>query len=199
MNSSIANWHCYWDPTACATKCKPKCSIVATSRSSLPINRCPPPVTFNPSVPEALGQVTIEPIAQHVPAECFYVRFGNFPNYLWFHNTLDRWSGDFQNLTSRRGLDFGLSERVERQISLKQSILAPLLGPAVIADVAMIGSDFFFREGPAIGMLFEARNGIGLNSDITRQRDATLKREAGCTIGRCRNRRAQSVVPLHAR
>ena len=46
----------------------------------------------------------------------------------------------------------------------------------------MIGSDFFFREGPAIGMLFEARNGIGLNSDITRQRDATLKREAGCTV-----------------
>ncbi len=142
----------------------------------------PPPVTFNPSVPEALGQITIEPIAQHVPAECFYVRFGNFPNYLWFHNTLDRWSGDFQNLMSRRGLDFGLSERIERQISLKQSILAPLLGPAVIADVAMIGSDFFFREGPAIGMLFEARNGIGLNSDITRQRDATLKREAGCTL-----------------
>jgi hypothetical protein len=142
----------------------------------------PPPLTFNPPVPEALGQVAIEPIAQHVPAECFYVRFGNFPNYLWFHNTLDRWSGDFQNLTNRRGLDFGISERVERQISLKQSILAPLLGPAVIADVAMIGGDFFFREGPTIGMLFEARNAIGLNSDITRQRDATLKREAGCTM-----------------
>ena len=142
----------------------------------------PTAVTFNPTVPEALGQVVIEPIAQHVPVECFYVRFGTFSNYLWFHNTLDRWSGDFQNLMNRRGLDLGISEGVERQISLKQSILAPLLGPAVIADVAMIGDDFFFREGPTIGMLFEARNAVGLNADIVRQRDATLKREAGCTM-----------------
>jgi hypothetical protein len=132
-------------------------------------------------VPEVVGDVTIEPIASHVPAECFYVRYGNFANYQWFRNTLDRWSGDLQNLINRRGLDFGITPRTERQLSLKENVLAPILGPAVIADVAMIGTDMFFREGASIGFLFQARNNFALNSDFTQQRSATLQREPGCT------------------
>ncbi len=82
---------------------------------------------------------------------------------------------------NRRGLDYGLTGRVERQISLKETALAELLGPTVIADVAMVGGDLFFREGAAFGMLFQARNNFALSSDFTRQRAETLKREPGCT------------------
>ncbi|HEY2762359.1 MAG TPA: hypothetical protein VGI75_16485, partial [Pirellulales bacterium] len=110
-----------------------------------------------------------------------YVRYGSFANYQWFRNTLDRWSGDLQNLINRRGLDFGITPRTERQLSLKENLLAPILGPAVIADVAMIGTDMFFREGASIGFLFQARNSFALNSDFTQQRAATLQREPGCT------------------
>ncbi|HZZ29769.1 MAG TPA: hypothetical protein VFE46_17370 [Pirellulales bacterium] len=141
----------------------------------------PAGVQFTSSVPETLGEVAIEPLAGHVPADCFYIRYGNFTNYLWFRHTLDRWSGDLQNLINRRGIDYGLTPRIERQLSLKESVLAPILGPAVIADVAMIGNDFFFREGATIGFLFQARNNLALNSDFTQQRAATLKREPGCT------------------
>jgi hypothetical protein len=132
-------------------------------------------------VPEVLGKVAIEPLAEHVPPECFYIRFGNFPNYLWFHDTLERWSGDLKNLFNRRGLNYHVNEKMERQLSLKQSVLSPILGPAVIVDVAMIGTDLFFQEGPAMGLLFQARNSYGLNSDFIRQRTETLKREPGCT------------------
>src|SRR5262249_41075785 len=132
-------------------------------------------------VPQPAGEVVIEPIANHVPAECFYMRFGSFVNYQWFRHTLDRWSGDLQNLVSRRGLDLGITPRVERQLSLKESLLAPILGPAVIADVAMIGDDMFFREGATVGFLFQARNSMALNTDFSQQRAATLAREPGCT------------------
>ena len=74
-----------------------------------PISRCLKPLSFTTNVPEAIGNVTIEPLANRVPAECFYVRFGNFNNYLWFHDTLDRWAGDLKNLFNRRGLDFGIT------------------------------------------------------------------------------------------
>jgi hypothetical protein len=141
----------------------------------------PAGIELTAKVPEVIGDVTIEPIANHVPAENFYVRFGSFANYQWFRNTLDRWSGDLQNLINRRGLDFGITPRTERQLSLKENVLAPLLGPAVIVDVAMTGSDMFFREGASIGFLFQARNNYALNSDFTKQRAATLQREPGCT------------------
>ncbi len=141
----------------------------------------PTAVSLTGKIPEAVGEVTIEPIANHIPAECFYVRYGNFANYQWFRNTLDRWSGDLQNLINRRGLDYGITPRTERQLSLKENVLAPILGPAVIADVAMTGTDMFFREGASIGFLFQAKNNFALNSDFTTQRSATLKREPDCT------------------
>ncbi|HEY2826871.1 MAG TPA: hypothetical protein VGJ04_04665 [Pirellulales bacterium] len=141
----------------------------------------PAGVELAANVPEVVGDVSIEPIANRVPVECFYIRYGSFANYQWFRNTLDRWSGDLQNLINRRGLDFGLTPRIERQLSLKESLLAPILGPAVIADVAMTGTDMFFREGASIGFLFQARNSFALNSDFTQQRSATLQREPGCT------------------
>ena len=141
----------------------------------------PAAIQFSAKVPEVIGDIAIEPIANHIPAECFYIRYGSFANYQWFRNTLDRWSGDLQNLINRRGLDYGITPRVERQLSLKENVLAPILGPAVIADVAMTGTDMFFREGASIGFLFQARNNFALNSDFTQQRTATLQRESGCT------------------
>ena len=45
----------------------------------------PPPL----AVPEPDAKVKVEPIALHVPAECFYVRFGSFSNFLWMQDTLD--------------------------------------------------------------------------------------------------------------
>ncbi len=102
-------------------------------------------------------------------------------------------------LLNRRGLDYGLTARVERQISLKESALSELLGPTVIADVAMVGGDLFFREGAAVGMLFQARNNFALSSDFTRQRAETLQARARLHAKTGRNRRPSGFVPVHAR
>ena len=120
-------------------------------------------------------------MAMHVPAECLYLRFGTFTNYRWFRSTLDPWGGDLRNLIALRGVDYGINGRVERQISLRESPLAKLLGPAVIADVAIIADDPFLREGAAIGMLFQARSNAALASDILSQRSETLSRQKDAT------------------
>ncbi len=43
-----------------------------------------PPQWINAPVPEVPDNLPIESIASVVPAECFYLRFGRFANYLWF-------------------------------------------------------------------------------------------------------------------
>ena len=53
-------------------------------------------------VPEAAADLKIEPIAMRVPAECLYVRFGSFDNFLWMQDTLAKWGGDAQNLIALR-------------------------------------------------------------------------------------------------
>ena len=131
-----------------------------------------PPLALEP----APAEVKVEPIARHVPAEFFYFRFGSFANFIWFQDTMDAWGGDLQNLVALRGLDDGRNDRVQEQLILRQSQLSRLLGGTVVSDVAMIGTDMLFQDGPAIGFLFEARNSMLLGSDFQEQRAARVKR-----------------------
>jgi hypothetical protein len=137
-----------------------------------------------PVVPAAPGDVVIEPIAMHVPEECFYIRFGNFPNYFWMRRLLEDYGGDLSRMITLRATDAGLSRRAERQLALKESELAELLGETVIADVALLGRDTFTKEGAAVGILFQARSPL-LVKDLAEQRAAAFarERENGATIG----------------
>ncbi|HEY4759641.1 MAG TPA: hypothetical protein VIH42_03585, partial [Thermoguttaceae bacterium] len=137
----------------------------------LPAALEPPPL----EVPEPTEDVQIEPLALHVPAECFYVRFGSFSNFLWLQDTLAKWGGDAQNLIALRGLDHQMSARMEKQLVLKQTVLSRMLGETVISDVAIIGADMFFREGATYGILFEARNSTILGANFNSQRSDRIK------------------------
>ncbi len=132
----------------------------------------PAPESLTPPV-----DTPIETIALHVPAECLYVRFGSFPNFLWLRHRMEDWGGELRDVVSERGLNFGLSDRMQRQLGMRESALAELLGEKVIADVALIGTDVFLREGAAIGMLFQAKSNSALAADLTQQRLTAAKED----------------------
>jgi hypothetical protein len=145
----------------------------------LPIAADAPPLAIPEQPPAAddksAGGPNIEPIARHVPAEFFYVRFGSFDNFLWFQDTLDRWGGDLQNLVAMRGLNDQKNQRIQNQLVLEQTQLSRMLGGTVISDVAMIGTDLLMQDGAAIGFLFEARNGMLLGSSLSGPRAARIQ------------------------
>lgn len=131
----------------------------------------PSPIESEPSpVPEPDANATVEPLALRVPAEWFYMRFGSFANFLWFQDTLERFGGDFQNLLGSRGLDRGTRERFETQLAAQTTVLSRFFGDAVVADVAIVGTDLFLLEGGAYGLLFQARSGPLLSKNFADQR-----------------------------
>ncbi len=135
----------------------------------------PPPMPWYDLAPDRdFTGVAVEPIAAHVPAEAFYLRFGNFANYLWFRNLSRKWQGDLGNMIQRRGVERASTKRIERQLSLQESVLAQFLGPQVIEDVAIIGLDPYLNDGAAIGILFHAKNSQVLSQDLLRQRREAL-------------------------
>jgi hypothetical protein len=121
----------------------------------------------------------IEPLATRVPVESLYVRFGSFSNFLWLRHRIEDWGGELRDVVSERGLDFDLNERFQRQLGLRESALAEVLGERVIADVAIVGTDTFVREGAALGLLFQAKNNTALAADLTQQRLTALKELGG--------------------
>jgi hypothetical protein len=133
-------------------------------------------------IPANLPQTEIEPLALHVPPECFYIRFGRFSNYLWMNKLIEEHGGDVAGMVTLRSYVAPMGKRAQRQLALEQSALAELLGDQVIADVALIGRDTFTHEGAAIGMLFQAKNNV-LAGDLASQRKRALAREkeAGIT------------------
>ena len=135
-------------------------------------------------IPAAAATMPLEPIASHVPEECFYVRFGSFDNYLWLRQLLEDYGGDIGRMVTARGQDAGINERLENQLGLKETTLAKLLGGQVIADVALIGRDTYVGEGAAIGILFQARNSALLQNDLMTQRREAVARaaQAGATM-----------------
>jgi hypothetical protein len=128
-----------------------------------------------PEAGEDLRGVEVEPMALHVPVECFYLRFGNFTNYLWFRDLNKKWQGDLGNMLLRRGIDRASTKRLEQQLSLRENALAKILGPQVIADVAIIGLDPYMPQGAAVGILFQAKANPLLANDLITQRKQALK------------------------
>jgi hypothetical protein len=145
-----------------------------TGPADLPV----PPVIAWPQSgsPTAPLDVQVEPIALHVPEECFYLRFSSFDNYLWLRRFTEQNGGDTSRLITLRGHDAQLNLRVQDQLGLKESSLAELLGNQLISDVALLGRDTYLREGAAIGILFEARNSL-LNGELNKQRRSAVARQ----------------------
>lgn len=140
-----------------------------------------PPERVWPAVklPEGVAAAKVEEIAGHVPEECFYIRFGSFQNYLWFDRLKDDYGGDIGRMVTLRGQNPQHDEKVQNQLALLQSSSSELFGPQVISDVALIGRDLYLADGPALGMLFQASNGLLLGASLTRDRQEILKREKG--------------------
>jgi hypothetical protein len=136
----------------------------------------PPPMPWYDLDPptDELKAVAVEPMAAHVPVECFYVRYGTFTNYLWFRDLNRKWQGDLGNMIIRRGIDRAAADRIEQQLGLRETALSKIVGPQVISDVALIGLDPHVNQGAAIGMLFQARVNQLLNRDLIEKRQEAL-------------------------
>ncbi|MBX3427778.1 MAG: hypothetical protein KF688_19015 [Pirellulales bacterium] len=116
----------------------------------------------------------VEPLALHAPAECLYLRFGAFSNYLWFRDWSEQWQNDLGNMILRRSIRRDASKRIEQQLAIRQTAMSKILGPQVIADVAIVGLDPYLSQGAAIGMLFQAKNNFLLSRDLMEKRREAL-------------------------
>lgn len=142
----------------------PAFSIIDESPARVPVGTTPPDV--------------IEPLANHIPPEWLYIRFGSFSNYLWFQSMGDRHGGDIAQMVTLRGVAFNSTEKIERLLNTKMTAIAKLFGDSVIEDMAIVGRDLYLQEGPSIGVLFRAKNRLLLLSSFQSERSAEQKRLA---------------------
>ena len=126
--------------------------------------------------------VDVEPLATHVPRECFYERFGNFNNYLWYRDFLHHWQNDLGNMVTLRSINHASRDRLQDQLAVHESQVGRVMGPKVIRDVCFMGFDYYMRDGAALGIMFQANNNLLLGQNFNSERSKAVASHPGAKL-----------------
>ena len=99
----------------------------------------------------------LDAMASHLPADQHAVFFPDFKSMVNVLDEATRTGTPVLDLLEPRAEDARTKERYETQLCLTVNALARLVGPQVIASVAITGSDPYLRLGSDVAILFEAR------------------------------------------
>jgi hypothetical protein len=136
----------------------------------------------SPNAPSSIKPTDVEPLATHVPRECFYERFGSFPNYLWYRDFLHHWQNDLGNMITLRSINHASRDRLQDQLAVHESAMGRIMGPKVIHDVCFMGFDYYMRDGAALGIMFQANNNLLLGQNFSSERSKAVDKHPGAKL-----------------
>ena len=145
----------------------------------------PEPIAWSPlTVSDLPDDIKTEPIAQGVPEECFYLRFGNWDNHLWLQRLTEEYGGDLGRMIMLRGFKSEIQTKFQDQLAIQSSEFDNLFGGNLIADVALIGTDTYLDAGASIGVMFHAHNTALLKTNLSGKRSgfARTRKKENVTI-----------------
>jgi hypothetical protein len=100
----------------------------------------------------------IDPLAKLVPNDNYYITFKSVRSFIEFGELLDQWGTNVLRAYELTSRDSQIKQRYEKQLCLKSTGLAKTLGPALIREVAVTGSDLYVREGSDVTVIFHVKD-----------------------------------------
>ncbi len=137
--------------------------------ANLPV---PPAIQWTPLIVSGLPEeIEIEPIAQCIPEECFYLRFGTWQNQIWLQRLMEEFGGNLGRMIALRGFQYRMQSKFLNQLAIQSNEWDQLFGGNLIDDVAVIGSDTYFDDGSAVGVVLHAKSTDRLRSNLLSKRN----------------------------
>jgi hypothetical protein len=115
-------------------------------------------------------------LARMVPHDNWYARFRSVGKLLELLDFNDAWGAPLLRLAAATGIDSGTRPKLHRQLILPDSILARALGPGVISEVAVTGSDLNLRDGADVTVLFDVTAEPAFRAAVDAPFDAWARR-----------------------
>lgn len=115
------------------------------------------------------GGGAAEALAAAAPADFWYVRVDGIPLFFRLMDEADAWITPLTHILQQNPEDRGLAETYQAQLGLERSELARLLGPAVVGQLALVGSDPYLREGSDVSVIFQVREAGLFDGELDRQ------------------------------
>jgi hypothetical protein len=96
-------------------------------------------------------------LAKCIPADQYFLRFASVAKLQELADFSQQWGGSTMDSMDVGSKDSGLRERLQKQLCLPATLLSRMLGPTIIKEMAITGSDPFFREGTDVTVIFDLR------------------------------------------
>jgi len=95
-------------------------------------------------------------LAKVVPADQYMLRFTSPAKLQELADFAQQWGASVLESPEVGSADAGLRSRYQKQLCLPSTVLTKVLGPALVKELAITGSDPFFREGTDVTVIFDA-------------------------------------------
>jgi hypothetical protein len=133
----------------------------AGEKATVPIALLKPP-SLSPHPWNAMlarvGKPPGEPLASSAPADFYYLRAADLSSLFRLLDQVDAWATPAANLFDGVVEDRSLASRYELELALRRGPLTRVLGPAVVGEVALVGSDPYVREGSDVTVVLRVTN-----------------------------------------
>lgn len=133
----------------------------AREKASVPIGTLKPPRSAPHPWDDLLRQLgttaPAEPLAAMVPAEFYYLRAADLDVLFQLSDQIDAWATPLVGALDRQAAEHDLAGRYETQLGLARTALSRALGKEVVAQVALVGSDPYLREGSDVSVIFQVK------------------------------------------
>lgn len=99
-----------------------------------------------------------EAMAAAAPAEFWYVRVSGITPLLSLIDHMESWITPMVMVLDSRSEDRKLAKRYEAELGLARGPLTAALGPSVVSEIALVGSDPYVREGTDVTLIFRVKS-----------------------------------------
>jgi hypothetical protein len=121
----------------------------------------------------------LDPLAGSVPADQHALFFPTFDALVRLIDEADKDGTTIMRMLDFPSQDAGTRERYQRQLCLPLDQFARLFGPALVASVALTGSDAYLATGSDAAVLFQARDAQALAAALTARQAQALAEHSG--------------------
>lgn len=122
-----------------------------------------------------------EPLAELVPAEFHYARFSSLTTLLDVLDEAEPWM-KVRGFGDDEAWSREIATRYPTELGLERSPLTRALGDAVVSEVALVGSDPYWRDGTDVTLLFRVRQKDALRAALARSAATLGNAHGGFTV-----------------
>jgi hypothetical protein len=114
-------------------------------------------------------QPDTDPLAKWIPDDQHALFFPSFNALADLLDHADEFGTPVLNIAQPRGESARTRERYEKQLGISLNAIARLVGPQLVASIAVTGSDPYFRTGTDLALLFESTGAAALGEILASQ------------------------------